>query len=168
MFYDLLLNSLIFILPSYVANGSPVLAAKFIHNRHPIDFGKNFWDGRRILGDGKSIEGFIVGVLAGTLTSLVLQLVGLHSIEEGFILSLGTMLGDSLGSFIKRRLGIERGGKAPVLDQLTFLVVALGLYCLFFKPIPPIKIIILLLVTLFLHRFTNIIAFKLGLKSRPW
>ena len=43
----------------------------------------------------------------------------------GFLLGFGALLGDALGSFLKRRLGIGRGKPAPILDQLDFIIVAL-------------------------------------------
>ena len=42
----------------------------------------------------------------------------------GFLLGFGALLGDALGSFIKRRMGIGRGKPAPILDQIDFLIVA--------------------------------------------
>ena len=114
--------------PCYVANATPVVVAKVVKRTHPIDRGLRFPDGRRILGDGKSVEGFISGILSGTAIGFALKQTGLLGVQEAFVLSLGTMLGDVLGSFVKRRLGIERGDPAPLLDQLAFLLVALLLY----------------------------------------
>ena len=50
--------SLYIISPAYVSNGFAVL---FGRNGHPIDGGRNFFDNNRILGDGKTIVGFIGG-----------------------------------------------------------------------------------------------------------
>ncbi len=154
--------------PCYVANATPVVVAKVVKRTHPIDGGLRFPDGRRILGDGKSVEGFISGVLTGTAVGFALKQVGLLGVQEAFILSLGTMLGDALGSFVKRRLGIERGEPAPLLDQLTFLLVALLLYQLVYGGLDALTVVILALVTPPIHLATNYIAYKLGLKSKPW
>ena len=37
------------------------------------------------------------------------------------MLAIGSLLGDLVGSFIKRRLDIGRGAKAPILDQYNFI-----------------------------------------------
>lgn len=155
-------------LPCYVANGAPVIVAKLVPRKHPIDFGLNFIDGRRLFGDSKSIEGFIFGFGAGLAAGYLLSLKGMLSVEEGVALSFGTMLGDLVGSFIKRRLGLEAGAPAPLLDQLSFLITALALYGLLFGFPESHIIFILLLITPPLHLATNVIAYKLKLKNKPW
>lgn len=154
--------------PCYLANATPVVVAKIVKRTHPMDGGLCFLDGRRILGDGKSIEGFLSGILAGTAMGLALKQVSLLSVQEAFVLSLGTMLGDALGSFVKRRLGIERGEPAPLLDQLTFLLVALLLYQLVYGGLDALAVIALVIATPPIHLITNYFAHKLGLKSKPW
>ncbi|MDK2372013.1 MAG: CDP-2,3-bis-(O-geranylgeranyl)-sn-glycerol synthase [Candidatus Korarchaeota archaeon] len=151
----LILKSLWYILPSYMANMSPVIFG----GGRPLDMGKNFLDGRRILGDHKTIKGFTSGILIGTLVGC-LQGRSL----AGFLLSLGAMLGDSLGSFVKRRMGIEAGGSAPLLDQEGFLIISIFLT----YPVEPLdvgSILFLLAVTPALHKGTNVIAHRLGLKG---
>ncbi|MDK2383642.1 MAG: CDP-archaeol synthase, partial [Candidatus Korarchaeota archaeon] len=59
----LILKSLWYILPAYMANMSPVIFG----GGRPLDMGKKFLDGRRILGDHKTIKGFASGILIGTL-----------------------------------------------------------------------------------------------------
>ncbi len=151
----LILRSLWYILPSYVANMSPVIFG----GGRPLDMGRKFLDGRRILGDHKTIKGFASGILIGTLVGC-LQGRSL----AGFLLSLGAMLGDSLGSFVKRRMGIEAGGSAPLLDQEGFLIASI----LLAYPVEPLdmgSILFLLVVTPALHKGTNVIAHRLGLKG---
>jgi CDP-2,3-bis-(O-geranylgeranyl)-sn-glycerol synthase len=132
--------------------------------------GKRFVDGRRILGDGKTTYGFLGGLAVGTLIGL-LQGVGAGSLRWhlslGFLLALGALLGDLLGSFIKRRWGIKRGGAAPGLDQLSFVVLALLLASL--MSLPGWQVIAtILIITPPIHLATNFVAYKLGLKSRPY
>ncbi len=55
----LLIFSLLFIVPAYLANAGMVL----IGGGKPVDGGKNFIDGRRILGPGKTWKGLIRGPL---------------------------------------------------------------------------------------------------------
>ncbi len=150
-----LLSALYYILPAYVANMTPVVFG----GGRPIDLGKNFIDGKRILGDHKTIRGFISGALAGTLIG-VMQGRPLC----GFLLSLGTMLGDMMGSFFKRRMDIRPGESAPLLDQEGFVMVALAL-CMPIEPLTLVEILIIVLITPPLHLLANLLAYLLGFKG---
>jgi CDP-2,3-bis-(O-geranylgeranyl)-sn-glycerol synthase len=89
------------------------------------------------------------------------------TIFHSFLLSFGALIGDLIGSFIKRRLNLERGQPAPPLDQLDFIIGALAFSFIVF--IPPIEIIIVLLVlTPIIHLIANVIGYKLRLKKEPW
>jgi len=154
------------IFPAYVANAAPVV----LGGGRPIDGGKKLSDGRPIFGPGKTIRGFIAGLVAGTVFA-VLQGVALgflgNYLLRGFLLSLGALTGDLLGSFIKRRVNLERGAPAPVMDQLGFVVVAL----LFASPALYLSwevILTILILTLPIHLATNILGHKLKLKDKPW
>ena len=166
-----ILNAVWFVLPAYIANATPVIAAKIIRNRHPIDLGKNFIDGKRILGDSKSWEGLLSGMVSGISISFVQYLIQPANliVIRGTLLSIGALIGDLAGAFIKRRLGIKPGAPAPLIDQLSFLIVALlfvylaGLYTL-----STTQTIALIIITLLLHVISNAIAYLFGLKSVPW
>ncbi len=89
------------------------------------------------------------------------------TIFHGFLLSFGALIGDLIGSFIKRRLNLQRGQPAPVLDQLDFILGALIFS--FIEFIPPLEIIVIILVlTPLIHLTANIIGYKLKLKREPW
>jgi CDP-2,3-bis-(O-geranylgeranyl)-sn-glycerol synthase len=107
-------------MPAYFANGSPVL----VGGGRPIDGGRCWRDGRRIFGDGKTIRGFFGGVIIGTAIGFFQYIVEAWDgvILRAFLLSFGALLGDLIGSFIKRRLNIERGQPALGMDQLGFMV----------------------------------------------
>jgi len=158
----------IFILPCYIANATPVVLRNVFPFRTPIDLGRKFFDGMRVLGDGKTYEGFISGVAVGLLVGIVLTYFGLHTIHGSIMLSIGAMLGDCLGSFIKRRLKVPRGKPFPLLDQLTFVITALVLYNFLITPIPLEYYILSILITLPLHLFTNWVAYIAKLKEVPW
>lgn len=161
-----------FILPAYVANAVPVVVSKLVPwTPHPLDGGRNWLDGRRIFGNTKTVEGLVSGILAGSITGFIEQLLGIveAGLEKGFILSTGAVFGDLLGSFIKRRLGLPPGSPAPILDQLDFLAGALiaakiaGL-----DNLTSTDILVLVLLTLVLHPLTNLLAYMLHLKKVPW
>ena len=165
-----LLEALWYILPAYFANASPVI----FKGKTPMDFGKKFKDGRRILGDGKTWRGFFGGLLAGTLVAVIQYYLTPNfygslamALKLGFALSLGALLGDLIGSFVKRRVGMERGYPAVGLDQWGFIITALILaYPI--KTLSTGQVLFLLAVTPFIHWFANIFAYKMGWKSVPW
>lgn len=163
---DLIAWALWFILPAYVANATPVV----LGGGKPIDSGKKFTDGRPIFGAGKTWRGFVSGIATGTMVGLVQGLITenlSHYLLLGFLLALGALFGDLLGSFIKRRLGIKRGSATPGLDQLGFVVVALLLASLVALPSWEV-ILTILIITPPIHLATNFVGYKLGFKSRPY
>jgi len=153
-------------LPALIANGSPVL----IRKGYPIDFKRKFFDGRRILGDGKTFEGFALGLFFGTYTGFVEALVFYDEkfVLIGVISSLGALLGDIAGSFVKRRLGLKRGAKAPLLDQLDFVYGAALVLSIFGFEFNILSFIIFQIIVIILHVITNRIAYVLKLKPVPW
>jgi len=168
------------LLPAYTPNNFAVIFGGI----KPMDFGKNFIDGRRIFGDGKTFSGFFGGILGGILVANVqrlveralgIQLFSFLSYQDfialAFALSFGAMVGDLFGSFIKRRLNFERGRSFPVLDQLMFLFLSLALASLtdaFWILFTASDILIAILITPILHLSVNFLAFKLKLKGVPW
>ncbi len=167
------ISLILFILPAYIANAIPVVLGGETY----LDLGAKFTDGERIFGNGKTIRGFISGVAAGTVVGGALAIYAPSQFYAnpqmqfmgGFLLSLGTMLGDAVGSFIKRRMKVPPG-KQFALDQLSFLIVALLLVYPVVNPkiYEPVGLLFLFVLTYFLHSGTNFIANRLGLKSVPW
>jgi len=153
-------------LPSLIANGSPVL----LREGYPLDFRRNFVDGRRILGDGKTFEGFALGLFFGFYTGIVEAIVFKNTffIEIGFLSSLGALIGDIIGSFVKRRIGLKRGDKAPLLDQLDFVYGAALLLTIAGIGFDIPSFIVFQIVVVILHIVTNRIAYYLKLKPVPW
>jgi len=164
-----ILKSLYYILPAYCANGAPVIFG----GGKPLDFGKKFLDGKPIFGSHKTIRGFISGLAIGTFVGLIQWVFGASvgylkvDVPLGFALSLGAMTGDLLGSFIKRRLNLKPGASLPIIDQMSFVVVALAFGYLI-EPPTPTEVIIILLLTGLLHLLTNKIAYHLRIKRTPW
>jgi len=174
-------------IPAMIPNSSAALFG----GGTPIDFGKT-WKGKRILGDGKTWRGLIGGVLSGILIGLILlqisYMCGDTSNFWGYgpaysnigvivCLAFGSLLGDMCGAFIKRRLGLERGQKAPILDQYDFVIGAFLVTALFFPNFVydnyiegwHLAALIFIIVIMFaLHRAVNIIGYKMGVKKEPW
>ncbi|MCS7111865.1 MAG: CDP-2,3-bis-(O-geranylgeranyl)-sn-glycerol synthase [Ignisphaera sp.] len=169
------LNPIWIILPAYIANGTPVVVAKILSllglSRHSIDFGRRLFDGKRVFGDNKSWEGFFAGLLTGILTGYIQYTLAGDEIYlyRGATLSFGALVGDLIGAFIKRRLGIEPGKPLPILDQLLFIITAIAIAQLLdYLKLSILERIYVLIVTLALHVVTNRIAYLLKLKDVPW
>ena len=74
--WESVLHGLLFFLPAYVANMSPVFVAKLVPKwSAPIDGGRVGKDGKRLLGPGKTWRGLVGGAFAGALTALVIAFV---------------------------------------------------------------------------------------------
>jgi len=160
-------SALVFFLPAYVAN----VSAGCFGGGRALDMGRSFLDRRRLLGDGKTVRGTVAGVLCGTAYKLAENLYLSRSLfselQLAFLLSAGAMTGDLVGSFIKRRLGIESGESAPLLDQLDFAIGAL-LFAGVATTLSMERVVILLLITPVGHLAVNILGFLMHRKEVPW
>ncbi len=162
----LIAESLKFIFPAYCANAAPVLAGGGL----PMDFGKNFTDGKRVFGKNKTFRGFFFGWAIGIFVGLVEGMVfgfASYSVLFSVITPLGALLGDLTGAFVKRRLDIAPGGLLPVVDQIDFVVGAL----VFALPLAIVYwqlAVAVFIITPPIHLLTNYVAYKLKLKSNPW
>lgn len=176
------LGAVYFMLPAYVAN----LSGLAFGGGMPIDGGKECKDGRRLIGNGVTWKGFQNGTIIGTAVGVILGIIGtfygdlsvltggiidlhvygsvLGGLILGFLMAFGALLGDAVGSFIKRRIGLQSGEPAPVMDQLDFVIGALIL------SLAVVRIswgffIIIALLSLVLHLGANIVAYLLGIKD---
>jgi CDP-2,3-bis-(O-geranylgeranyl)-sn-glycerol synthase len=172
MILILLGQSIWFIASAYVTNAFPTV----VKGQIPVDGGRT-WSGRRILGDSKTVEGTFAGLVFGIFIGF-LQ-VGLQpkmpaelnlpvlTMPVVILLCTGTMFGDIVGSFIKRRLGINPGDPALLLDQLGFLIFAF-IFASAATAIDINIVILLIILTPILHVLTNIFVYLLRLKEHPW
>jgi CDP-2,3-bis-(O-geranylgeranyl)-sn-glycerol synthase len=165
-----------FILPAYIANAFPVIFGGGL----AIDMGRKMPDGKPIFGTHKTIKGFAAGLIAGVLTSAA-QTVSLQYIKLsdfmlpfqfnvliGLMITLGTLIGDLVHSFVKRRIGLAEGAPLPVADQLDFVVGAILFSLLVAAPLPLLTVVIIIIITPPIHLLTNFIAYLLGAKKTPW
>ena len=161
---QLVIDALKFIFPAYCANAMPVLAGGGLS----IDLGKTLPDGRPILGKNKTYRGFLAGLAIGTIAGLAETAVFNYPIAFGLMVSLGALVGDLTGAFLKRRLSIPPGGLLPIVDQVDFIVGAI-LFSLFLPLSLSWELILTVLVlTPPIHLLTNYVAYRLKLKSNPW
>ncbi|UCF11929.1 MAG: CDP-2,3-bis-(O-geranylgeranyl)-sn-glycerol synthase [Thermoplasmatales archaeon] len=137
MEYEVILQAFWLIIPAYIANASAVL----VGGGTPVDFGKNWKDGKRILGDGKTWRGLFAGAFIGMIGGFGLAVAARYialsdfaflnlSDFEGFPLMIpiifslcfGALTGDVVKSFFKRRIGKNRGEGWFLFDQIDFIV----------------------------------------------
>jgi len=169
-------------IPAMIANSLAVLFGGGL----PIDSGKK-WNGKRILGDGKTWRGLFGGGISAAFMGIIIHFVSSShfyiypSFPEGliviFTLSFGALFGDMAASFIKRRKGISRGERSSIMDRYDFIVGAFLLIILintkwFYETFVDdgswIGTLIIIVGVPFLHRAVNILGYKLGLKKEPW
>lgn len=183
-----------FLIPAYVANMMPIIFMRsdFLSEaKLPVDAGKKLF-GRRLFGRSKTWRGILLGAIGGAFISigLLLLLIFLGASNygrnwedlllyffSGGIIGFGAMIGDLLKSFFKRRVGIDSGKPWPIFDQIDFVIGAwfFWLPFLFLTNIKDIQslpilefIVISILVTLPVHFFSNVLAYKVGLKKVWW
>jgi CDP-2,3-bis-(O-geranylgeranyl)-sn-glycerol synthase len=174
-------------IPAYIANPSAVLFG----GMGPMDFRRVGSDGNRLLGDGKTWSGLFGGTMAAMFIGVIQLAIGAVAGSDDyfgfgetpnaywilFLLAFGSLWGDILGSFIKRRLGKERGAKTYGLDQYDFIIGAFlfvaifqwnWLYASFIEGESIIGLLTILAITPLLHKGMNVLGYKMGKKDVPW
>lgn len=163
---QLIADALKFIFPAYCANAIPVIMG----GGRPIDFGIKFLDGKPFFGKNKTFRGFFSGLVIGTLVGFAeSSIFSEFPIQFGFLISLGALLGDLAGAFIKRRIGLPPGELLPIVDQIDFIIGAVLFSFFVYSHFPPAELVItVFIVTPPIHLLTNFAAYKLRLKNNPW
>jgi CDP-2,3-bis-(O-geranylgeranyl)-sn-glycerol synthase len=153
------------LLLSLVANGAPVLSARLLgeHWSLPLDGGRHFFDERPILGNHKTVRGFVFSLLA---CSMVATTIG-YPWLLGLMFGAASMTGDALSSFTKRRLNVPPGDRFVGLDQIPEILLPLLLLSGEFG-LDWLSIIVL--TGLFIGGSLPLsqLAFRLGIKERPY
>lgn len=164
MSFELIAESLIFIFPAYSANAVPVV----LGGGTPLDLGKHFRDGEPIFGSHKTFRGFTAGLVIGTLVGIGESIIlGNYNTLLAVALSLGALVGDLGGAFLKRRLKLAPGAFLPIIDQIDFVSCAL----LFSLPVAPPTLpmaLVILVMTIPIHVLTNLLAYLAHIKRQPW
>jgi CDP-2,3-bis-(O-geranylgeranyl)-sn-glycerol synthase len=161
---------LVYVLPCWIFNislnfiypwGQKVVV---IHKLNfPLDFRKNWWDERRILGDS---QGFMSIVFIAILPLMFIFFFP----QPYWVLLLSAVcvwMGDLIGSFIKRRLGIQRGQFLPGIDHGDYMIVA-GIVFVSLEIIPIEVAFFALVLTYIFHPIVCVIGYFAGIKREPF
>jgi CDP-2,3-bis-(O-geranylgeranyl)-sn-glycerol synthase len=161
--YSFFIYPILYILPAYAANGLPVIFG----GGKPLDLGRRM-HGKRIFGDNKTIRGTFAALASGIAVGAIEYPFMSYMLPVSLMLALGTIFGDLLGSFIKRRIVMKPGSQFPVMDQYGFFIFAL-LFALPLGHLPGASgLLFLVVLTGILHILTNRGAHLLHLKQVPW
>ncbi len=179
-------SAICIMIPAAITN--PI--AVYFGGGRPIDRNHTLFDGRRILGKGKTWRGLYSGTIAGMVLGfggvIADYLAGTNLYLFGhypdlfivvFLLAFGALFGDMLGSFIKRRLNLSPGDELPGMDQYDFIIGA-WLLLIIFRPHyflthfiygwRILSLITVIVLTPLAHRATNVFGYKRGFKEVPW
>ncbi|HLC89034.1 MAG TPA: CDP-archaeol synthase [Candidatus Nanoarchaeia archaeon] len=172
MVWLLILKSLYFFLPAYLANMAPVLTKKVPFLNQPV------WEKK--LGKNKTWRGMVMAVLTGTAvfalqkyvyqqgwTGLALIDYNGFSILSGTLLGGGAILGDVVKSYFKRKRKIAPGERWIPWDQLDFVLGGLILGCLLYVPAVEV-VVIIVLASPFLHIAFNHLGYALKINKSRW
>lgn len=177
---NIILASLYYFVPAYFANGAPVLLKRFNPLKNPVDFNKKF-RGYPIFGSHKTWGGLIIASLVGLLTFYIQKLLFVYPFFQryslfnyseqtvwlGFLLGFGAIFGDLIKSFFKRRFHHKPGASWIPFDQLDFVLGALIFSFIIYIP-PASVILVLVILTPFIHILFNHLGYYLKLKRSKW
>jgi hypothetical protein len=151
----------------------------------PIDAGHTL-GGRRIFGDGKTSRGVAVAIAGSTVAASIQGVIPVEWVASmvvvdyaqvnpavvGAAMGAGAMLGELPNSFLKRRLGIERGQTARgalgvvfyMFDQLDLLLGAWPMISPWVRPSFSL-VAASIVVTLAVHPMVALLGYLMGART---
>lgn len=178
-----LISCVYFYLPSAIANIGAVISRfiPFFNTiKKPVDFGKSI-NGIRVVGDHKTVGGFLFGVLFGTLAGIIkylvfdkymqdYQLLKLDFVENTalyLLMSFSALTGDILKSVAKRLFNIEPHKAWIPFDEIDHSTLSMTMAMIFYG-ISVQAVFTVIFVFFFLHIISNLIGYALKIKSVPY
>ncbi|GAA3571210.1 hypothetical protein GCM10022265_20690 [Marinobacter xestospongiae] len=147
-----------------LANGLPVVAHWLLGRRWrwPVDGGRCWRDGRRVLGDSKTWRGLVAGCLGAGLYG------AFWGLGLGFSLTFGALalVGDLISSFIKRRLGLASSARALGLDQVPEALLPL-LLAMAWLGIAGLEVLVLVAAFVAANVLCSPWLYRLGIRRHP-
>lgn len=156
-------------IPAYIANMTPPIAAKFIKWNTPIDFGFKL-GGKPIFGPHKTWRGLIFGIITAVVAGYFMQSYWpfeFSTIKWALLIGTGALLGDVIKSFFKRRLEIKSGKSWIPFDQIDYTLGALALGSLLYFP-GWMNAFIIILASAIGHIIVNHIGYYTGIRDVKW
>jgi CDP-2,3-bis-(O-geranylgeranyl)-sn-glycerol synthase len=140
------------------------LGAVLFAGATPLDGGLTL-GGSRLLGAGKTVRGAAGGLLVATMIGLTASV----TLSVALLVASCAMAGDLLGSFVKRRLGRERGAPLLLLDQLDALLPVTLVEWRWHVLDLSLLALAALAVSVFLIQLAgNYLLYRMGKKAVPW
>ena len=156
------MNSLYLIIPAAIANVVPVLVKKLSVLNMPVDLNCQF-HGQSLFGKNKTIRGLVFGCLASTISGYLIFQKPIFGLKTGFL----ALLGDLIGSFIKRRFSVAPGVVCFPLDQMDWSV--LPIIYIYTNSLISIKqALSLFFICTVLHPVVNLIGYYLKFKKNKF
>jgi CDP-2,3-bis-(O-geranylgeranyl)-sn-glycerol synthase len=148
-----------------LANGAPIIARHLFGNccTWPIDGGYRLASGSPLLGPSKTLRGLLAAVALSAAAAPLVEIPWYWGAAIGGL----AMLGDLIGSFIKRRLGFPPSSQAIGLDQIPESLVPLLIIAPNFS-LKPWSIFIIVLAFSLLVPLLSRLFFLLGIRRRPY
>lgn len=149
-----------------VANSAPILISlvPYVDKlSYPLDGKFKFFDGRRWLGDNKTWRGVIAAMLATSICAVVIQ----SGWILGLIVGVLAMLGDSISSFMKRRLAMTPSAMALGIDQVPESLLPL-IYLQYRWSLDWYSVLLVVLLFAILEIILSRILFRLHIRKRPY
>ena len=178
---EFVLKTVWFLLPSGFANMAPIVAAKLLPRwTAPVDYDRTFGE-IRIFGDHKTIRGIVSGLLVAAFVFYLQRLAyaryadvrkisffdyGDHSLWLGALLGAGSLGGDLVKSFVKRRIGIAPGHSWIPFDQIDWMIGTLFVAA-FIVPIDIRFVLASVLLALGLSMLIKWVGYLLRLNETP-
>ena len=181
----MILTALYYTSPGMISNTAPIFVRDIFNwMAKPIDFGYKI-GGKPIFGSHKTFRGYFFAIITAIIIVYIQKLIYHISFFNkisyidytklnvfgililGFLFGFGAMLGDSIKSFIKRRINIRPGGRFFPWDQIDY-VIGIILLTYFFQPMTWQMITVILIFGPALSLLTTRIGYHIGLRKEKW
>ena len=183
-----MLDQLFFAFWFFIPVGVAILAAfysgkskSFKKYSYPVDGYKHF-RGKRILGDHKTVRGFIIGTLAAIIivylqvflyqnspwlrSVLKLDYAEINPLLLGFLTGFGGLAGDAIKSFFKRQISISPGKSWFPFDQIDHILGGI-LFTWFYIQLSLLDYVLIIIIWFLIHPLSTFVAYILKLKKTP-
>lgn len=133
---------------------------KYVSKDRAID-AKIMFAGNRLIGESTTVFGLIIATIASIIIYFIFNTYYLT------IIPLLVYIGHTIGSFIKRRFGVEDGKFMPFIDHGDYMITT-GAILIFLGYISWELALSGLVFTYIFHPLACFVAFKLKLRQYPY